>query len=132
MTPLYSHCAGLDVHQKSVSACIRIQSGHRAEIHDSVFATFTHDLEGMRDWLHEYQVCQVAMESTGVYWIPVWNILERSEPSFELTLVNPQHTHALRGRKTDRLDAGRLAELLQYGLLAGSPFRRRKCGNCAT
>lgn len=80
MPPLYSRCAGLDVHQRSVSACIRIQSGSRVDTYTSVFATFTHDLEGMRDWLQQYQVRQVAMESTGVYWIPVWNILERASP----------------------------------------------------
>jgi transposase len=120
VTPLYSRCAGLDVHKKSISVCIRIQSGPQTEIHTAVFTTFTRDLEALRDSLRKYQVRHIAIESTGVYWIPVWNVLERSEEPFDLTLVNPQHAHALRGRKTDRQDAGRLAELLQYGLLRGS------------
>ncbi len=71
------------------------------------------------------------MESTGVFWIPVWNVLEQCEASFELTLINPQHVHALPGCKTDRKDGQRIAELLQYGLLKGSfipppPIRERR------
>jgi transposase len=71
-------------------------------------------------WLEKHQVQQVALESTGVFWIPVWNILERSQTDFKLTLINPQHVHALPGRKTDQQDSERIAELLQYGLLKGS------------
>jgi len=90
------------------------------EIHEAVFGTFTADLERLRDWLKEHKVKQVAMESTGVYWIPVWNVLEPVRFRFELLLVNPQLVRALRGRKTDRIDAARIAEFLQYGLLHGS------------
>jgi transposase len=111
---LYPRCAGLDVHKKTVSACLRIRRDNRTEIKTAVFATFTQDLEELRDWLRQHQVQQVAMESTGVYWIPVWNILERCDDQFELTLVNPQHVHALPGRKTDGQDSKRIAELLQY------------------
>jgi transposase len=110
----------LDIHKKCISACIRVFSGGRTELHTAVFGTFTRDLQALRDWLQQHHVQQVAMESTGVYWIPVWNVLEQSKESLELILVNPQHTHALRGHKTDRQDAGRIAELLQYGLLRGS------------
>jgi transposase len=71
-------------------------------------------------WLEEHQVNHVALESTGVFWIPVWNILERSSTGFKLTLINPQHVHALPGHKTDQKDCERIAELLQHGLLKGS------------
>lgn len=120
MESIYSRCAGLDVHKKSVSACIRIQKGKQAITQTAMFGTFTRDLERLRDWLIAHQVQQVAMESTGVFWIPVWNVLERSETCFELTLINPQHAHALPGRKTDKQDCERIAELHQYGLLQGS------------
>ena len=121
MQLLYRRCAGLDVHQKSISVCVRIrQSSKQVEIQENVFGTFTQDLERLRAWLREHKVKQVAMESTGVYWIPVWNILEPARCGFELLLVNPQTVRALRGAKTDRIDARRIAEFLQYGLLRGS------------
>jgi transposase len=121
MESVYSRCAGLDVHKKSVSACIRIQQDNKTISETAMFGTFTRDLERLRDWLISHKVQQVAMESTGVFWIPVWNVLERAaEAGFELTLINPQHAHALPGRKSDRLDCERIAELHQYGLLQGS------------
>ncbi len=121
MKLLYRRCAGLDVHKKSVSVCIRrrIAGGH-FEVEEAIFGTFTQDLERLRQWLKERGVRQVAMESTGVYWIPVWNVLERGKHKFELTLVNPATVRALQGQKTDRIDARRIAEYLQYGLLRGS------------
>ncbi len=120
MKPLYRRCAGLDVHKKSIAACIRKRvRGHPIEIVEAVFGTFTEDLERLRQWLREHRVQQVAMESTGVYWIPVWNVLE-SARGLELVLVNPQTVRALRGKKTDRIDAARLAEYLQLGLLKSS------------
>lgn len=122
MKLLYRRCAGLDVHKKSISVCVRIRRGgsKQVEIHEAEFFTFTQELERLRDWLKEHKVKQVAMESTGVYWIPVWNILEPARWGFELVLVNPQTVRALRGCKTDRIDARRIAEFLQYGLLRGS------------
>ena len=121
MQAIHSRCAGLDVHKKSVSACIRIQQGKKTISETAMFGTFTRDLEQLRDWLIANKVQHIAMESTGVYWIPVWNVLERAaDAGFELTLINPQHTHALPGRKTDRLDCERIAELHQYGLLQSS------------
>jgi transposase len=121
MKLLYRCCAGMDVHKKSVSVCIRrrITGGH-FEVEEAIFGTFTQDLERLRQWLRERKVRQVAMESTGVYWIPVWNVLERGKHKFELTLVNPTTVRALQGQKTDRIDARRIAEYLQYGLLRGS------------
>jgi len=122
MKLLYRCCAGMDVHKKSVSVCIRrrVRGNSEVEIEEAVFGTFTQDLERLRQWLKERKVRQVAMESTGVYWIPVWNVLEGGRRSFELMLVNPATVRALRGQKTDRIDARRIAEYLQYGLLRGS------------
>ena len=120
MELLYGRCAGLDVHKKSVSACIRITEGNQTRQKTAIFKTFTADLERLCQWLQEHQVKQVALESTGVFWIPVWNILERSARDFKLTLINPQHVHALPGHKTDQKDCERIAELLQHGLLKGS------------
>ena len=122
MKILYRRCAGIDVHKKSISVCVRLrqQGKKEAEIEEAVFGTFTQDLERLGQWLKERKVRQVAMESTGVYWIPVWNILERKKWRLELMLVNPATVRALRGQKTDRIDAQRIAEYLQYGLLRGS------------
>ena len=90
-----------------------------AQIEEAVFGTFTADLEDLSDWLRKHRVRQVAMESTGVYWMPVWNVLE-SAGRFHLLLVNPATVRALQGHKTDRVDAQRIAGYLQYGLLRAS------------
>jgi transposase len=122
MKLLYRRCAGIDVHQKSVSVCVRrrVKGQPNVEREEAVFGTFTQDLERLGQWLKERKVTQVAMESTGVYWIPVWNVLEQAKWKLSLLLVNPMTVRALRGQKTDRIDARRLAEFLQYGLLKGS------------
>jgi transposase len=120
MKVLYRRCAGLDVHEKSVSACARIVHGKQVEICEATFPTFTEDLEALQKWLVEHRIRRVAMESTGVYWRPVWNILERGPGKMDLLLLNPQHVKALPGHKTDRVDAARIAELAQYGLLRAS------------
>lgn len=121
MRILHRRCAGLDVHKKSISACIRIRAhGQKLETHTAVFGTVTQELERLRDWLKQHKVKQVAMESTGVYWIPVWNVLELARNRLQLILVNPQQVRALPGYKTDKVDCERIAEFLQYGLLRGS------------
>ena len=122
MRLLYRRCAGLDIHKNSISVCIRTRVSGKAdaEIIEERFATFTQELERLAAWLKEHKVRQVAMESTGVYWIPVWNILERPKYGLQLMLVNPVIVRALQGCKTDRIDARRIAEFLQYGLLRGS------------
>jgi transposase len=122
MKLLYRCCAGLDIHRDSVSACVRrrVRGSAEATIEEEVFGTFTQELERLRGWLKKHKVRQVAMESTGVYWIPVWNVLESGSYGFILTLVNPATVRALQGQKTDRIDARRIAEYLQYGLLRGS------------
>lgn len=120
MKVIYRRCAGLDVHEKSVSVCARIVRGNSVEIIEATFLTFTEDLEELRSWLIRNRIQRVAMESTGVYWIPVWNILEQPPGKLDLVLLNPQHVKALPGHKTDRVDAARIAELLQYGLVRAS------------
>jgi len=121
MRPQYNRCAALDVHKKIISACVRkhVDKG-KVEIERQEFGTFTCDLESLGEWLLSHKVRQVAMESTGVYWIPVWNVLEESRFRLNLTLVNPAVVKAMPGKKTDAKDAGRIAELHQYGLLRGS------------
>lgn len=119
MRLLYDRCAGLDIHKRTVNACIRVCLDENIDIETAVFGTFTEQLRELGNWLRKHNIQQVAMESTGVYWIPVWNILEQGG-DFELMLLNPQQVRALPGAKTDRRDARRIAELLQYGLLRGS------------
>ena len=121
MSLLYRRCAGLDVHQKSISACIRIRiSSRKLQTETAVFGAFTQDLERLAGWLKQFQVKHVAMESTGVYWKPVWNVLEATRWKFDLLLINPQQVHALPGKKTDQQDCERIAAYLQQGLLRAS------------
>src|SRR5690348_5210679 len=114
MKLLYRCCAGLDIHRDSVSGCVRhrLRGSTEVSMEEAVFGTFTQDLERLRSWLKQHKVRQVAMESTGVYWVPVWNVLEGGRNPFTLTLVNPATVRALQGRKTDRIDARRIAEYL--------------------
>jgi transposase len=99
--------------------CARIVRDHKVEIEEAEFGTFTEDIEQLHEWLSCRRIKRVAMESTGVYWRPVWNLLEEKR-GYELLLLNPQHVKALPGHKTDRVDAARIAELLQYGLVRPS------------
>jgi transposase len=111
-------CAGLDVHKKTVVACIRrIADADRLEEQVCSFGTTTAELLALADWLATHGVRQVAMESTGVYWKPVYNLLE---PHFEVMLVNAQHIKKVPGRKTDVTDSQWIAQLLQHGLLRPS------------
>jgi transposase len=111
-------CAGLDVHKDTVVACVRRLPG-RGPAHTEVrtFATTTRDLLALADWLVAQGVTVAAMESTGVYWKPVFNLLE---PGVAVVLVNAEHVRKVPGRKTDVKDAEWLAELLQHGLLRPS------------
>src|ERR671919_1562529 len=118
MDVVYSHCAGLDVHKKTVVACRVIPgAGGKPTKEIRTFATMTCDLLALSDWLAEGDVTHVAMESTGVYWKPLYNLLEGS---FTLLLVNAQHIKQVPGRKTDVKDCEWLADLLRHGLLRGS------------
>jgi transposase len=118
MRVVHERCAGLDVHKKTVVACrIVPQDGREWQVDIRTFGTMTGDLLGLRDWLAEVDVTHVAMESTGVYWKPVFNILEEE---FDVLLVNAKHIKFVPGRKTDVKDAQWIAELLQHGLLKAS------------
>lgn len=119
MDVIYACCAGLDVHKKVVVACVR-KFDATGKIFSEVrsFNTFTQGLLALSDWLHQENVTHVAMESTGVFWKPIWNILEAKD--FTLFLVNAQHIKNVKGRKTDVKDAEWIAQLLQFGLLKGS------------
>lgn len=114
MDVLYPRCAGLDVHKKTVVACVLTPDGEATR----TFATMTEDLLGLADWLLEQSVSHVAMESTGVYWKPIYNVLE--ELDLTVWVVNAQHIKAVPGRKTDVKDAAWIADLLRHGLIRPS------------
>lgn len=118
--------AGLDVHKRSVAACVRVMSpSGQVRANTRTFQTMTEDLRMLRDWLKAQGVTHVAMESTGVYWKPIFNLLEGH---FDLILCNARHVKQVPGRKTDVKDCEWLAKLLQFGLLQGSfvPNRRER------
>lgn len=118
MQVLFKRCAGLDVHKATVVGCVMITAEDgsvRKEI--KTFGTMTRDLLQLGDWLKGHQVTHAAMESTGSYWKPVYNLLEGQ---MELLVVNAQHIKAVPGRKTDIKDAEWIADLLRHGLLRGS------------
>jgi len=117
MDILHPSCCGLDVHKEIVVACVRRIIGGKAHEQVRTFRTETNALLDMADWLTDEQVTIVAMESTGVYWKPIWNLFEGV---FELMLVNPEHIKKVPGRKTDVKDAQWIADLLQHGLLKPS------------
>jgi transposase len=121
MDVVFTHCAGLDVHQKTVMAC-RVMPDPLGQQADGLmevkeFGTLTRDLLALSDWLTEAGITHVAMESTGEYWQPVYNLLEGTCTVF---LVNAAHVKHVPGRKTDRADARWLAKLMRYGLLQAS------------
>jgi transposase len=119
MQTVYARCAGLDVHKATVVACVLATRGDgRVRKEVRTFRTMTRDLAALAAWLCEQEVEQVALESTGVYWWPVFNILE--EAGLAVILVNPQHVKQVPGRKTDLRDAEWLADLLRHGLLQPS------------
>lgn len=117
MEVLYSRCAGLDVHKDSVVACARIVEQGGADQQIRTFGTQTRDLLALSDWLTTCGCTHVAMESTGVYWKPVWHVLEGS---FELVLAHATHVRNVPGRKTDVSDAAWISDLLAHGLIAPS------------
>ena len=119
MEVLYPRCAGLDVHSRCVNACARIAAGRKVTTEHREFATTTAGLLELAAWLTEAGCTHVAMEATGVYWKPVWHVLE-DEASFTLVLANAQHIRNVPGRKSDRKDAAWIADLLAHGLIPGS------------
>jgi transposase len=110
--------AALDVHKAQVTACVRLPATTEGRVQEVVeFRTTVHGLLTLCDWLRAHHVTQVAMEATGVYWKPVWAVLE---DDFELLLVNARHVKQVPGRKTDVSDAAWLCQLLEAGLLRAS------------
>jgi len=114
MQAVHERCAGLDIHKKTVVACVLTGSGKQIR----TYGTMTRQLEALADWLAAEQVSHVAMESTGVYWKPVYNLLENR--GLELLVVNARHIKNVPGRKTDVKDAEWIADLLRHGLLRAS------------
>jgi transposase len=118
MEVVYTHGAGLDVHKKTVVATVITPEPKGGLFQETrTFGTMTADLLALSDWLQSHAVTHVAMESTGEYWRPVFNILEAN---FEVLLVNAQHMHAVPGRKTDVKDSEWITDLLRHGLLRAS------------
>src|SRR5271154_6941709 len=115
MKPIHRRCCGVDVHKETVVVSVLAPKGVEGVFLRKTYRTFRNDLARMRGWLKLLKVTEIAMESTGVYWRPVWNILE--DHGFRLLLVNPAQVKALQGRKSDRRDAMRIAEYLQDGRL---------------
>ncbi len=114
MEVVHERCCGLDVHKKSVVACVLTPEGQQIR----TFGTTTRELRALANWLAAEGVTHVAMESTGVFWRPVYNVLE--DRGLTLLVINAQHIKAVPGRKTDVKDAAWIADLLRHGLLRGS------------
>ena len=118
MQILYSRCCGMDVHKDSVTACVLVYSDSpEPQVRKKEFSTHSKGLGTLRLWLFSQKVTHVAMESTGVYWKPVWQALEGH---FQLILANPQQVKNIPGQKTDARDSQWLAELLAHGLIRPS------------
>jgi transposase len=117
MEVLNPRCAGLDVHAKTVVACVRITTGGTVTYAHRTVATTTRELLELADWLADFQVTHVALEATGVYWKPVWHLLE---DAFTLVLANAREVRNIPGRKSDTNDATWMADLLAHGLIRGS------------
>jgi transposase len=118
MQPILESCCGLDVHKSMVMACIAhgpLDKTPNFEIRE--FSTMTNDLRKLSEWLKEYNVTSIAMESTGIYWKPIFNILE---DDFDVVLANAQHIKNVPGRKTDVKDSQWIAHLFRNGLISGS------------
>jgi len=127
---IIERCAGLDVHKSSVTACVRIpdESGTlRQEIRE--FATTTRGLLLLRDWLASFEVKLVGMEATGVYWKPIYYMLE---DDFELWLLNARHLKNVPGRKTDVKDAEWICQLVEHGLVRPSFVPPKRSGSSGT
>jgi len=118
MEVLYERCCGLDVHKETVVACLRVVSGDEVIREVRTFETTTASLMALSEWLAKNGCTHVAMEATGVYWKPVWHILDDGD--FQLILANAAHVKNVPGRKTDVNDATWLADLLAHGLIRAS------------
>src|SRR3954447_10883894 len=118
MKEVYRRCCGMNVHKDSIVVCVLPPEGESGKVIRKTYSSFRNDLIRLRVWLKQLRVSEIAMESTGVYWRPLWNVLE--DQGFRLLLVNPVQVKALQGRKSDGRDAQRIAEFLQDGRLDAS------------
>ncbi len=115
---VYPICGGIDVHKSFVVACVATTDEKLVTTYKSKrFSTFTRDLRRLAAWFEENRCLDVCMESTGKYWIPVWNILE---PTCRLVLAHPKYTKAIKGKKTDKRDAKWIADIFKHDLINGS------------
>jgi transposase len=126
---LYRRCAGLDVHQQTVVACARVMEESKIRQEVETFNTTVKGLAALKAWLLGHGCTHAALESTGVYWKPVWQALEGS---LELILANAHEVRNLPGRKSDVNDAMWLADLLAHGLIRGSFVPRSRCRRCGS
>lgn len=117
MEVLHPRCAGLDVHKETVVACVRLAEKEKVTRSSKRFGTTTRELFRLREWLESHRVTHVTMESTGVYWKPVWHVLEGG---FKLVLGNAKEMRNVPGRKTDQSDASWIADLMAHGLIRAS------------
>jgi transposase len=117
MKVVFRRCAGLDVHKDVVVACTRLAEGNKVQQDVRSFETTVRGLLDMKEWLRSAQCTHVAMEATGVYWKPVWHVLEEG---FDLVLANAAHIKNVPGRKSDVSDAAWIADLLAHGLIRSS------------
>jgi len=121
MQVLHNRCAGLDVHKATVVACVMITAADGSVTKEiKTFGAMTRDLLALGDWLKSYQVTHAAMESTGSYWKPIYNLLEGQ---MELLVANAQHIKAVPGRKTDVKDAEWIADLLRGSFIPANTSR---------
>src|SRR5215467_1250488 len=129
MQIVHPRCCGLAVHKKSVVACVLLTAeGGTVQREIRTYATMTADLVMLRDWLESLEIRVVAMESTGVFWHPLYNLLEDEDRT--IILVNAHHIKAVPGRKTDAKDSEWLADLLRHGLRQQPAlFPRLRFGN---
>jgi transposase len=117
MEEILDKCCGLDVHRDTITACVMIGNGPQKRKHIKTFSTFTCDIKELGRWLKSFDIKHVAVESTGIYWKPIFNVFEGD---FDVILVNAQHVKNVPGRKTDVKDSEWLCRLLKCGLLSKS------------
>src|SRR6516165_11265681 len=117
MEEILERCCGLDVHRDSITACVMIGSGSSKRKEIRTFRTFTSNIRELADWLKSLDIRHVAIESTGIYWKPIFNVFDGN---FDVILVNAQHVKNVPGRKTDVKDSEWLCKLCKCGLLSKS------------
>ena len=126
---ILDNCCGLDVHKVWIYACVGITDNHnRTEYYENRFTAFSKGLKDLTAWLANLHCTQVCMESSGKYWIPVFNILEKT---CEVTLAHPKYTKPMKGNKTDRKDAHWICDLFMCGMVSPALFHRQSFASFA-